>query len=249
MAKGIALRLGAAFLVLMPAAPAGAMRIDVSWDMLSGGSPVTEHGKGFKNRLVFDEAGHRLIADGWFMDGRRGRFRSGHTGRYAGGLGICQRKANGRNCDRDGSVNPVDNAAEPDWLLLSLDGEYQLQTLELLPAVAGDLQLSYWVGTVPADTRMKRLGYADLAAAGFGPRRDVRIAAGEPPVLDFGGALGNAVLIGGGFGGSADAFFVQRLTVRQPVVPLPPAALAFGSALCLLACVRLRGPGARRQPA
>ncbi len=245
MAKGIASDLGAALLALILATPAGATSISVTWDMLSGGSPVTQQGKGFNNRLHFDAGGRRLTASGWYLSSRRGRFRGANVSQYAGGLGICQRRQDGRDCYRNAAPNPIDNAGEREWLLLSLDGEYSLQTLELLPATAGDLALSYWLGSVPAGTRLSGLGDGELAALGFGPRQDLTLAAGLPAVLDLSGALGNALLIGGDFRGSRDAFFVQRLTASEVVVPLPPSALAFGSALGLLCFVRLRGPGDR----
>jgi hypothetical protein len=167
------------------------------------------------------------------------------------GLGVCNAIELGDCADFQSpdSTHQVDNQGEQDWVLFvfePFDGLLSFESLVHSPYGAADRDASYWIGTIGngfEDFDLRGLGYADLAGIGFGDRIDTSADFGEGTVtIDFGGAVGNAILIGAKLGDTDDRLKIA--TVQASVVPIPAAAWLFGSGLGLLGWMRARkNPG------
>lgn len=120
------------------------------------------------------------------------------------GLGVCNVDELGDCVDflSPENVHQVDNQGEHDWVLLVFG--------------AGPLE-NY-------DFGISGLGYADLAGTGFGDRMDTSADYGEGfATIDFGGAVGNAILIGTKLGDTDDRLKIA--SIQASVVPAQAAAL------------------------
>jgi hypothetical protein len=223
------------------------------WRLVSGSSISLESFLGY-DAFITEGAGGVLDglssgAIGYSDTGKDSTFALADMRSEWTGLGVCNDVELGDCADSQSvdSTHQVDNQGEQDWVLLvfePFDGLLSFESLVHSPYGAADRDASYWIGTIEDENfDLRGLGYADLAGIGFGDRIDTSADFGEGTVtIDFGGAVGNAILIGAKLGDTDDRLKIA--TVQASVVPIPAAAWLFGSGLGLLGWMRARkNPG------
>jgi hypothetical protein len=227
------------------------------WRLVSGSSISSEIFLGY-DAFITEGAGGVLDglasgAIGYSDTGKDSTFGLADMRSEWTGLGVCNAIELGDCADFQSpdSTHQVDNQGEQDWVLFVFEPGSLLSFESLVhsPYGAADRDASYWIGTIGEDDQfgedwdLRGLGYADLAGIGFGDRIDTSADFGEGTVtIDFGGAVGNAILIGAKLGDTDDRLKIA--TVQASVVPIPAAAWLFGSGLGLLGWVRARkNPG------
>jgi len=221
------------------------------WRVASGGSISGDDYEGY-DVFITDGTGGALdgLASGaiGFSDtGKGGTFDLADMRSEWTGLGVCNDSELGDCVTFPSAVNThqVDNQGEQDWELLIFEPFGGLLTFDSLvhsPWGAADRDASYWIGTIGSDEEewdLRGLDYADLASIGFGDRIDTSADYGDGTVtIDFGGAVGNAILIGAKLGDTDDRLKIA--TVQASVVPIPAAAWLFASGLGMLGWFRKR---------
>jgi hypothetical protein len=216
------------------------------WRLVSGGILELEEFEGSSGFITYGSGG---VLDGlgggaFGYSERNGIFGLADIRSEWTGLGVCNEFEEGDCITFPSAVNnnQVDNQYEQDWVLLVFEPSGGLLSFESLvhsPYGAADRDASYWIGTIGEDDQfgedwdLRGLGYADLAGIGFGDRIDTSADFGEGTVtIDFGGAVGNSILIGAKLGDTDDRLKIA--TVQASVVPIPAAVWLFGSGLGLL---------------
>jgi hypothetical protein len=222
------------------------------WRLVSGSSISSEIFLGY-DAFITEGAGGVLDglssgAIGYSDTGKDSTFGLADMRSEWTGLGVCNAIELGDCADFQSpdSTHQVDNQGEQDWVLFVFEPDVLLSFESLVhsPYGAADRDASYWIGTIEDENfDLRGLGYADLAGIGFGDRIDTSADFGEGTVtIDFGGAVGNSILIGAKLGDTDDRLKIA--TVQASVVPIPAAAWLFGSGLGLLGWVRARkNPG------
>jgi hypothetical protein len=218
------------------------------WRVSSGGFIELED---FEGSDGFITSGSGGALDG-LMSGALGYSDTGKGGTFEladmrsewTGLGVCNEFEEGDCINVTSAVNnhQVDNQGEQDWVLLIFEpfgGLLSFESLVHSPYGAADRDASYWIGNIGEGFDLRGLGYADLASIGFGDRIDTSADYGEGTVtIDFGGAVGNAILIGAKLGDTDDRLKIAA--VQASVVPIPAAAWLFASGLGMLGWFRKR---------
>ena len=257
----VSIRLGSLVLLAMASmltiSPTAQASTTWDWRLASGSVLNSEEYDGY-DAFVTSSSGGVLdglggAAIGYSDTGMGSTFELANMRSEWTGLGVCNVDELG-DCVTFPSVDnthQVDNQGGQDWVLLvfepSESGLLSFESLVHSPYGAADRDASYWIGTIGGgsleDWDLRGLGYADLAGIGFGDRIDTSADFGEGTVtIDFGGAVGNAILIGAKLGDTDDRLKIA--TVQASVVPIPAAAWLFGSGLGLLGWMRARkNPG------
>jgi hypothetical protein len=199
---------------------------------------------GFPNALTFTVDGNTVTASAWADTGAGSTFEGATVAREWTGLGSCNSAELG-DCvsfPSTESTHQVDNQAEQEWVLLVFDGAYLFDSLVHSPFGEADRDASYWIGNIDPNQSLAGLTYSDLTGIGFGDRIDTSAEFGRGTVtIDFGGATGNAILIGAALGQSDDRLKIA--SVQASVVPLPASAWLMLSALGMLICAAKRRSG------
>jgi hypothetical protein len=191
-----------------------------------GGSP---------NALTFTVDGGTVTASSWHDNGVEATFEGATIAREWTGLGSCNSIEAGDcvNFQSSESTHQVDNQGSQEWVLLVFDGEYSFDSLVHSPFGDADRDASYWVGNINPAQDLGGLTYSDLTGIGFGDRIDTSADFGQGTVtINFGGASGNAILIGARLGDSDDRMKIA--SVNASVVPLPASAWLMLSSLGML---------------
>lgn len=221
-----------------------------TWTLASGGTYATRSGSTYGNRLNFSQGGQTLRVSAWSntVDGPPYGFESAFIQRFSTGLGVCNRDEGSiRKCVGSGLDHQVDNVGQLDLVLFLFDSPQAMQSLTIDPYGAWDRDVSYWVGTVSPTVTLSGLTFDNLATVGFGSRHDALNSVGEAALtVGLGGLVGNALLVGAlhPADNSPDRFKMRTLVTSwapSAVVPLPPAAWLFLSALGSLAAMRRPG--------
>ena len=201
----------------------------------------TQFGSGPGNAYEFVDQGVVLEVSAWANLGSE-VFQVSTVTQYSRGLGACN-PAEGSlaECADRGSIFGVDNfgAGQQDWLLLYLPETVNFNQVVINSGGGTDRDVTFWIGDLGNPAALSGAQYGDLAALGLGNAQTVFNSVGDGSLaLDLGGQTGNVLLIGARLDDNDDRFLLSSLTAT--IVPLPPAAWLFASALGFLVARRQR---------
>jgi hypothetical protein len=136
----------------------------------------------------------------------------------------------------------VDNQDHYDFVLFVFSGQVDVTSVKISPSSGTfDLDASYWLGNIAADTDLSGASFAGLASLGFGSRIDNdSVASGSSRSFGIHTPTGgvNAMLIGARVGGDANYDRFKISTVQGvAVIPEPSTA---GLLVCSLALAMRR---------
>jgi hypothetical protein len=158
-------------------------------------------------------------------------------GRWSTGLGSC----NAGEVPCSSPIHQVDNEGADDWLLFLFSEPVDISTVTADPHGVWDRDVSYYVGNVGSSLDLTGIGYAGLAALGFGPLfLDASTPSGAARDVAIAGGLVNALLLGGYPGETDDLFKVRGLSADTISVPEAGSLLLFLAGATTLVGSRLR---------
>lgn len=207
----------------------------LNWELAGSGGTGT-----IGNSRSFTTDGVTVRATAWsFTKGSLDNaFEAARLGQWSGGLGVT-------NVHEDGSspYHQVDNAFHNDWILFVFDDLVDVESVLVQPyGGTFDRDVSYWVGTIDADSNLDGLSYSQLAGLGFGAEQVVnnfRSSSAISVAINAPATGVNALLFGAKRGVAAgteiDAFKVKSICAVT-AIPEPSAAvlgLLGVGALCL----------------
>lgn len=201
----------------------------ITWDFRLGSStPSTSTELGFGNNFTFTAGGVTVTVTAWGLTGSLNTFQTAEVGRWATGLGSCNRQEGTSGSGCSSPVTQVDNFGPDDFVLFKFSSPVDPTKIVIDPSGTWDRDVSYWVGNTAGN--LNGIGLAGLWGVGFGSRRDVSNSSSDSS-KSFALTSGyvNSLL----FGANAvtdqdDRFMIRSLTAATPT-PEPGTLLLLGS--------------------
>jgi hypothetical protein len=202
--------------ILVGARPALADTITFDFTGVEGGPTGLPGTSG--NVRTFTAGGVTLSVSAWgyTFGALDDALETARLGRWTTGLGSC----NSQDSPCASPIHQVDNEGADDWLLFLFSEPVDIGTVTVDPHGVWDSDVSYYVGNVSSPPDLTGIGYAGLAALGFGPIFfDTAAPSGASREVGIAGGLANALLLGGLQGETDDFFKARGLSTETVTVP------------------------------